>query len=407
MMCMGFSSSGSNSGSGSHSGSGHPPNWCALVDFSTLSDAMQASDPCCGSLGEPEPEPEPEPALTLTSEPAAEGRRPPVAAQLAIQTTTSGAEDTAMLMEIEGAADTSACHDGIYPYDEGPCPLDSWTAATEPCGDGWDSTSGWVGVVCDASGGRVAYVDLHWTGVGGELLPFFGRLGALLYLVLLDNPALRGDVAELAGATELRYLTLSGCPLVVGDAAALAALIHLGEEYTVPGYSTTRTGALWLAGSGVHGPVAALRALPGLGADWGSDSYEYGRDFTPCSAFGGQQASSGNDYTWGTGSPGCGAAGLAPVAGSTDVAGIDECACCGPNAPRGHDDSGACVGDPSIVRRRGCTYELATNYDPAATEDEGAASSPKTVMVEGEGTGGTPRGCRRMHGHRRLHQPQV
>eukprot|EP01045_Picozoa_sp_COSAG04_P018908 COSAG04_NODE_1789_length_5578_cov_9.159153_4_plen_90_part_00 len=26
------------------------------------------------------------------------------------------------------------------------------------------------------------------------------------------------------------------------------------------------TGTLWLAGSGVHGPVAALRALPGLGA---------------------------------------------------------------------------------------------------------------------------------------------
>ena len=57
----------------------------------------------------------------------------------------------------------------------------------------------------------------------------------------------------------------------------------------------------------MHGPVAALRALPGLGADWG------GRYFTPCSAFGGQQASYGNSYTWGTGSPGCGAAGLAPV----------------------------------------------------------------------------------------------
>ena len=83
----------------------------------------------------------------------------------------------------------------------------------------------------------------------------------------------------------------------------------------------TATGGLLLAGSGVHGPVAALRALPGLGADWGSSRY----DFTPCSAFGGQQASYGNDYTWGTGSPGCGAAGLAPVTVSHPNAGTFLC----------------------------------------------------------------------------------
>ena len=108
------------------------------------------------------------------------------------------------------------------------------------------------------------------------------------------NPALRGDVADLAGATELRFLDLNGCPLVVGEAAALAALVHLGEEYSTPGYCTENvgTGRLWLAGSGVHGPVAALRALPGLGADWSN--------FTPCSGF-----------------HGCGAAGLATVAVST------------------------------------------------------------------------------------------
>ncbi|MDP6288572.1 MAG: hypothetical protein QF548_12135, partial [Acidimicrobiales bacterium] len=162
------------------------------------------------------------------------------------------------------------------------CPVDSWVPDTEPCGDGHDDRdSGWVGVMCDARGGRVVYVTLNNTGVGGELLPFFGRLGALLVLGLSYNPALRGDVADLAGATELRFLRL--------------------------------------AGSGVHGPVAALRALPGLGADWGPESGEpsYGpgaSDFSPCSAFGGQQASAANDYTWGTGSPGCGAAGLAPVA---------------------------------------------------------------------------------------------
>ncbi len=53
---------------------------------------------------------------------------------------------------------------------------------------------------------------LHVSGVGGELLPFFGRLGALLYLDLGYNRALRGDVADLAGATELRYLDLRWCP---------------------------------------------------------------------------------------------------------------------------------------------------------------------------------------------------
>ena len=130
------------------------------------------------------------------------------------------------------------------------CPVNSWTADTEPCGDGHDDIdTGWVGVMCDARGGRVVTVNLDSTGVGGGLLPFFGRLGALLVLSLRDNPALRADVADLAGATELRFLGLTSCPLVVGEAAALAALVHLGEEYTI---GWTRTGGLHLGGSGVH-----------------------------------------------------------------------------------------------------------------------------------------------------------
>ena len=99
------------------------------------------------------------------------------------------------------------------------------------------------------------------------------------------------------------------------EAAALAALVHLGDE------SSHYIGGLYLAGSGVHGPVAALRALPGLGADWGpEDSSNEIADltFSPCSAFGGQQPGS-FDWTWGTGSPGCGAAGLAPVAVSRNA----------------------------------------------------------------------------------------
>eukprot|EP01045_Picozoa_sp_COSAG04_P026129 COSAG04_NODE_3565_length_2706_cov_4.255082_3_plen_192_part_01 len=141
------------------------------------------------------------------------------------QPATSGAQDKRVLLEAKAAADTSACA-GEYSLDgeyvgsgNGPCPVDSWTPDTEPCGNG---------VTCDARGGRVASVNLVKTGVGGELLPFFGRLGALVRLRLSSNPALRGDVADLAGATELRALDLNGCPLVVGEAAALAALVHLG-----------------------------------------------------------------------------------------------------------------------------------------------------------------------------------
>ena len=132
------------------------------------------------------------------------------------QTTTSGAEDAGVLREAKAAADTSACTSTGYgrPNSDAPCPLDSWTADTEPCGDGWHSRiRGLGGVMCDARGGRVVYVGLGGTGVGGELLPFFGRLGALLFLGLSGNAALRGDLADLTGATELRALGLFGCPL--------------------------------------------------------------------------------------------------------------------------------------------------------------------------------------------------
>ena len=229
--------------------------------------------------------------------------------------TGSAAEDVAALRELEAAADTSACTQHFeHTTDLSPsdlravdgCPLDSWTADTEPCGDSWDDeASGWIGVTCDARGGRVVLVHLLGTGVGGELLPFFGRLGALLYLGLSSNPALRGDVADLAGVTELRRLWLDHCPLVTGEVLALAALIHLGE----------RDGTLALAGTGMHGPVAALRELPGLGAVWGpEDSSNLFADetFSPCSAF---------EHR-------CTTARLLLVTDAASVAGIDECACC-------------------------------------------------------------------------------
>jgi len=79
---------------------------------------------------------------------------------LAAQMTTSGVEDAAALREAKAAADDTDIH------------MAHWTADTEPCGDGYDSRyNGWFGVMSDARGGRVVYVDLPNTGVGGELLP--------------------------------------------------------------------------------------------------------------------------------------------------------------------------------------------------------------------------------------------
>jgi len=236
------------------------------------------------------------------------GLMPLAAAQMA----ASGAEDTSALRGAKAAADTSACGIGESLGVEG-CPLDSWRGRqdgpTGPCGEGYDDVfTGWVSVKCDGPDGRVVWVGLVGKHVGGNLLPFFGRLGALLVLQLASNPALSGKLTDLVGATELRYLDLHDCPLVVGDVAALAALVHLGEEYTLPdgyGGTSTSTGRLHLRSTGVHGPVAALRALPGLGSDWGPDCVTCSKDysswasftFTPCSAF-----------------QGCGALFLAPIA---------------------------------------------------------------------------------------------
>ena len=198
--------------------------------------------------------------------------------------TTSGAGDKAALLELAAAADTSGCARPEW-MEGGGCPLDTWVddAGHEPCGEGsWnDARRGWVGVRCDAIDGRVVSVELGETGVGGSLLPFFARLGALLIVHLNGNPALSGDVATLANATTLRRLDMRDCPLVRGEVGALATLVHLGEQFTMvdcpdlPGcpddWEHDCSGVLWLAGSGVHGPVEALRDLPGL-EDWGYQS---------------------------------------------------------------------------------------------------------------------------------------
>ena len=241
----------------------------------------------------------------------------------AAQMVRPGLLDKNALLEVAAAADTSRCHGGTHYGRSNPCPLDSWDAATEPCGEGWDDRSrGWVGVVCDDDG-RVAELWLNGVGVGGDLLPVIGRLGALLVLSVCCNPMLSGDVAELAGLTELRHLALGSgdepSPLVRGDVRALAALVNLGGVLQ-DSDGNAYTGRLSLAGTGVHGPVAALRAVAGLGGDWGPDCASCSRaadTFTPCSAFGG-----------------CGAAELALVPNATDAAGNGACTCCVDSAGR-------------------------------------------------------------------------
>eukprot|EP01043_Picozoa_sp_COSAG02_P118330 COSAG02_NODE_54916_length_293_cov_1.056701_1_plen_93_part_10 len=63
--------------------------------------------------------------------------------------------------------------------------LSSWTEGTSPCGEGWDSHwSGWVGVMCDARGGRVTYLSRY------------------------DSPGLTGSLGELTPLTQLTRLHL-------------------------------------------------------------------------------------------------------------------------------------------------------------------------------------------------------
>ena len=238
-------------------------------------------------------------------------------AQQSAGSSRSAAEDKDVLLEAKAAADTSACV-GPGGLQSLPCPLDSWDPATDPCGDGYDDPArGWVGVLCAGPGPRarrVVAVYLWSTNVRGELLPIFARLGALVDLDVEQNQ-ISGDVAALASAASLRALSLKGS-LVTGDVGALAAL--------------SRLEGLWLVGSAVHGDITPLRSLPGLGGDWGTpdcssaDNCAAGDTFSSCAGFD------------------CSAAGLPPVRNAASVAGIDACACCGSDAPRGHTETGEC-----------------------------------------------------------------
>ena len=199
-----------------------------------------------------------------------------------------------------------------------------WDAGAEPCAAGsWDdSRRGYHYVECDRQGGRVVQVWKGGSGLGCDVA-LFAPLGNVQVLNLHSNAALHGDVASLGGLVEMRYLDLSDTA-VHGAPGSLSGLSHLGESPSVPGVLFSR-GVLHLADTRVAGPVAALRALPSLGSDWGSGS----DDFSGCDGF---PAATCRD------------AGMAVVAKPSGVAGTDECGCCA-DSPLVRDEATGCYGE--------------------------------------------------------------
>ena len=186
--------------------------------------------------------------------------------------------------------------------------------------------AGWKGVMCCASydshgfrctGGnarRVTFLDLSVSPtVSGDIGPL-GRLAELQTLDL-QNIAVAGDVAALANLGQLQSLYLSHTA-VWGDVATLATLGQL--QY------------LGLHDTAVWGRADALRAIPGLGADW--------RWFTACAA-GGTSYDTADDF-------GQCPAGRSPVADGASYLGADECACCSGSLKMRNTTTGACVDPP-------------------------------------------------------------
>ena len=84
----------------------------------------------------------------------------------------------------------------------------------------------------------------------------------------------------------------------------------------------TRLTDLRLGSTNLYGDATVLRAIPGLGSDWPSGSYQA----SLCSAFSG----------------GC-PAGSSPIANAATFVGSDACACCTTVAGLSRDAAGVCV----------------------------------------------------------------
>ena len=223
---------------------------------------------------------------------------------------------------------TDACTDDLASW------TDSWPG---PCDRNSDTAhAGWTGVMCGSPLGRVVWLSLGFRGLRGDIASF-APLGMLQHLgVTCDHDAIYGDVGALATLTELRTLVLRSCTGVSGSIRSLRPLSNLGGRYTnVPGDDpwgdpyTGQSGELFLAETGVYGPVAELRAIPGLGSEWGASGTHAEFQFSKCA-----------DYS-------CSSTGLEHVGQAQATAGTDQCACCGDHS-QGHDEAtGACIADTS------------------------------------------------------------
>lgn len=212
-------------------------------------------------------------------------------------------------------------------------------------------SNGWAGVMCNAAGGFVTIVDQQFGGVSGdikELSPLVElrtlnlsenpvsptRVSTLHHncsgsgVSLKDCLCLqkvRGSISSLGGLTRLQFLGLYGTS-VHGEVSSLSRLRHLGEDWMAPDGTKTCvatgkrqsecqqdgiTGRLFLRGTlvsteviatatkfpatsltnclclQVSGSVQPLRAIEGLGEQWGPrGGKEFAKDsYTACSAF--------------------------------------------------------------------------------------------------------------------------
>lgn len=154
----------------------------------------------------------------------------------------------------------------------------------EAGGDWNNRATGFVGVMCNAPypTGRVTFVfplqivRPFRCGLQADIAPLAG-LPYLETLSLDGCAAVHGDLSALAGLVELRYLNLRGTS-VHGRLDAVAGMSHLGEGYRAPDGSAG-TG-LFVAQTKVWGRVEPIRALPGLGPEWGTHVPE----FSSCSS---------------------------------------------------------------------------------------------------------------------------
>jgi hypothetical protein len=255
---------------------------------------------------------------------------------------SSAASDKAALLAIRAVANNKA-----HPI------MSTWNEATGPC-DAAGSTDNWMnawkGVQCNRQFGRVVGFSPGSLEPGNS-----GDSGVVLQLDLL------------APLTELRYLSLEGQSKATGDLAALVQL-QLLEQLSLQRTSVfgqvsslanlPQLRSLQIGNTYASGPVGALRTLAHLPGNWGGiacynngkgnccccsdhngaktdqcftgpegpfDTLDHFPEFTPCTNYGF-----------------CGDAGLALVPNASQIAGVDECACCVGSTLRRDTANGRC-----------------------------------------------------------------